>query len=222
MIVRIKRCFGHARPRDSQNNTMAALPAINWCISSELMSWCQKLPPHDVPVKACGTIPNNPPVLSGFLWWGGTLMGLVARATRNAIRANRFAIETFAIETPIFIARQADSQESLEFSDSRESPDTRESCESIRTNHATKLMGGERCLSVSYMTVRCRWALGERHCAVMQMLRSFALPRARQRVSRLFGGTVFVCPVLTGIRPSQIPGSPPPRSPPPPTKESQY
>ena len=38
---------------------------------------------------------------------------LVAWAIRNAIRANRF--ESFAIETPIFIARQADSPESLEF-----------------------------------------------------------------------------------------------------------
>ena len=35
---------------------------------------------------------------------------LVARAIRNAIRANRFAIET-----PLFIARQADSHESFEF-----------------------------------------------------------------------------------------------------------
>ena len=43
----------------------------------------------------------------------------MARAIRNAIRANRFARidsrESFAIETPIFIARQADSHESLEF-----------------------------------------------------------------------------------------------------------
>ena len=53
----------------------------------------------------------------------------MARAIRNAIRANRFARivsgESFAIETPLFvIARQADSHESLEFP--------------IRTNHATK------------------------------------------------------------------------------------
>ena len=46
----------------------------------------------------------------------GKSRDLVARAIRNAIRANRFAIET-----PIFIARQADSRESLEFP--------------IRTNH---------------------------------------------------------------------------------------
>ena len=42
--------------------------------------------------------------------------------------------ESFAIEPPIFIARQlrqADLPESLEFLISRESPDSRESCESI-------------------------------------------------------------------------------------------
>ena len=55
---------------------------------------------------------------------------LVARAIRNAIRANQFARIAFAIETPIFIARQADSEsdshESLEFP--------------IRANHATKAL----------------------------------------------------------------------------------
>ena len=51
---------------------------------------------------------------------------LVARAIRNAIRANRLkdSRESFAVETPIFIARLADSHESLEFP--------------IRANHATK------------------------------------------------------------------------------------
>ena len=39
---------------------------------------------------------------------------LVAQAIRNAIRANRFA-RIIRNETPIFIARQADSHESLEF-----------------------------------------------------------------------------------------------------------
>ena len=39
------------------------------------------------------------------------LLRLVARAIRNAIRANRFAIET-----PIFKARQTDAPESLDFS----------------------------------------------------------------------------------------------------------
>ena len=46
-------------------------------------------------------------------------MHLVARAIHNAIRANRFALEI-----PIFIARQADSHEPLEFT--------------IRASHATK------------------------------------------------------------------------------------
>ena len=31
-------------------------------------------------------------------------------------------------------------------------------------------------LSAFYMTDRCRWPSGERHRAVMQMLRSFGLP----------------------------------------------
>ena len=44
---------------------------------------------------------------SNFL---GNTLALVARAIRNTIRANRFAIEN-----PIFIVRQADSHESLEF-----------------------------------------------------------------------------------------------------------
>ena len=40
-----------------------------------------------------------------------TFLGsLVARAIRNTIRDSR---ESFAIETPIFIARQADSHEPL-------------------------------------------------------------------------------------------------------------
>ena len=64
--------------------------------------------------------------LSRSVFW--TAGSLVARAIRNAIRANRFtridSRESFAIETPILIARQADSPESLEFS--------------IRANHATK------------------------------------------------------------------------------------
>ena len=36
--------------------------------------------------------------------------------------------------------------------------------------------GGERFLSVFYMTFRCRWPPVERHRTVMQMLRSFGLP----------------------------------------------
>ena len=54
-------------------------------------------------------------------------LALVARAIRNAIRANR------SIETPSFITRQADSHESLEFP--------------IRANHATKNMTFSREIS---------------------------------------------------------------------------
>ena len=44
-----------------------------------------------------------------------------------------------------FLVRQADSPQSLEFSDSRESPDSqRDPCESIRANHATKCYSNER------------------------------------------------------------------------------
>ena len=62
--------------------------------------------------------------------------------------SQRESRKTFAMETPIFIARQANSHESLEFpieSDSRESPDSRESCESIRAKHATKWARNKTC-----------------------------------------------------------------------------
>ena len=49
-----------------------------------------------------------------------SFLTLLARAARNAIHVNRFAVEA-----PIFIAHQADSPESLEFP--------------IRANHATKV-----------------------------------------------------------------------------------
>ena len=78
---------------------------------------------HQIPL--CGSCQSVFPNLSGT--------GDSQRASRESIRANRFAIET-----PIFIARQPDSHESLAFPDSRESLDSRESCESIRANHATK------------------------------------------------------------------------------------
>ena len=54
----------------------------------------------------------------------------MARAIRNAIRANQVSRESFAIETPIFIARQADSHESLEFPIRENHP--------IRTNRANR------------------------------------------------------------------------------------
>ena len=83
--------------------------------------------------------------------WGykSTVAGatLVARAIRNAMRSRIDSRESFAIKTLVFIARQADSHESLEFpipGDSREC----ESCESIRANRfATK--GATRCFENS-------------------------------------------------------------------------
>ena len=56
------------------------------------------------------------------------------RDSRKSIRANHSQLKPL-----FFIARQADSPESFEFSDSRESPDSHELCESIRANHATKV-----------------------------------------------------------------------------------
>ena len=52
------------------------------------------------------------------------------RDSRESIRANHSQLTPHS-----FIVRQADSHESLEF------PDSRESCESTRANHATKLRG---------------------------------------------------------------------------------
>ena len=49
--------------------------------------------------------------------------------------SQRDSRQSFALETPMFKAGQADSPESLELP--RESSDSRESCESIRANHAT-------------------------------------------------------------------------------------
>ena len=62
----------------------------------------------------------------------------MARAIRNAIRANRFAriIRTW---NPYFYSASGRFAWITRISDSRESPDSRESCESIRANHATKL-----------------------------------------------------------------------------------
>ena len=62
---------------------------------------------------------------------------LVARAIRNAIRANRFAriIRTW---NPCFYSVSGRFARITRISDSRESPDSHESCESIRANHATK------------------------------------------------------------------------------------
>ena len=62
---------------------------------------------------------------------------LVARAIRNAIRANRFA-RIIRNWNPYFCSSSGRFARITRISDSRESPDLRESCESIRANHATK------------------------------------------------------------------------------------
>ena len=62
---------------------------------------------------------------------------LVARAIRNAIRANRFARIISQLK-PLFLQRVRPIRANHSNSDSRESGDSRESCESIRANHATK------------------------------------------------------------------------------------
>ena len=62
------------------------------------------------------------------------------RAIRNAIRANRFA-RIIRNWNPYFYSASGRFARITRISDSRESPDSRESCESIRANHATKLGG---------------------------------------------------------------------------------
>ena len=93
----------------------------------------------------------------GFFGGGGSA-DFIFMGARIFLRfATRFARidprESLAIETPIFIVRQANSHESLESPNSRESPDSRESCESIRANHATKSQGVAKCRKVSQSIV---------------------------------------------------------------------
>ena len=66
-----------------------------------------------------------------------TCYTLVARAIRNAIRANRFA-RIIRNSNPYFYSASGRFARITRISDSRESPDSRESCESICANHATK------------------------------------------------------------------------------------
>ena len=63
---------------------------------------------------------------------------LVARAIRNVIRANRVA-RIIGNLNPCFYSASGRFARITRISDSRESPDSRESCESIRANHATKM-----------------------------------------------------------------------------------
>ena len=65
---------------------------------------------------------------------------LVARAIRNAIRANRFRV---AIETPNFIARQADSHETLKFP--------------IRANHPIRANRANRFARITPLRCEGKW-----------------------------------------------------------------
>ena len=64
---------------------------------------------------------------------------LVAQAIRNAIRANRFA-RVIRNSNPYFHSASGRFARIARISDSRESPDSRELCESTRPNHATKVV----------------------------------------------------------------------------------
>ena len=70
---------------------------------------------------------------------------LVARAIRNAIRANRFATRIIRNWNPYFYSASGRFARITRISDSRDSPDSRESCESIRANHATKCRKFSQC-----------------------------------------------------------------------------
>ena len=61
----------------------------------------------------------------------------MARASRNGIRANRFA-RIIHNWNPYFYSASGRFARITRISDSRKSPDSRESCESIRANHTTK------------------------------------------------------------------------------------
>ena len=78
--------------------------------------------------------------LAGCLLMLTWCRGLVARAIRNAIHANRFA-RIIRNWNPYFYSASGRFAWITRISDSRESPDSRESCESIRANHATKCRG---------------------------------------------------------------------------------
>ena len=73
----------------------------------------------------------------GLVWSVPNCQFLVARTIRNAIRANQFA-RIIRNWNPYFYSVSGRFARITRISDSRESPDSRESCKSIRANHATK------------------------------------------------------------------------------------
>ena len=76
----------------------------------------------------------------------------MARAIRNAIRANRFA-RIIRNRNPYFYSASGRFAGITRISDSRESPDSRESCESIRANHATKVAIANLCAIVKFLRI---------------------------------------------------------------------
>ena len=74
-----------------------------------------------------------------------TSLTLAARAIRNAIRANRFA-RILRNSNPYFYGASGRFARIIRISDSCTSPDSRESCESICSDHATKSLTVSPCL----------------------------------------------------------------------------
>ena len=80
-------------------------------------------------------------------WGGGGLFlcpNLVAWAIRNTIRANGFA-RIIRNSNPYFYSASGRFARIIRISDSRESPDSRELCESIRADHAARCRPKNRC-----------------------------------------------------------------------------
>ena len=113
---------------------------VVWCMwTKSLLHWCNKgLHWCKTGLHWCKRLLGDP-----FSSWSEhllqPLLTLVARAIRNAIRADRFA-RIIRNRNPYFYSASGRFARITRISDSRESPDSRESCESIRANHATKLL----------------------------------------------------------------------------------
>ena len=110
-------------------------------------------PPDQENLSLCLSLVRDPTILGRAKGGGGYGLPpeycrkrppepLVARAIRNAIRANRFA-RIIRNRNPYFYSASDRFAQMTRISDSRESPDSRESCESIRANHATKPQSNE-------------------------------------------------------------------------------
>ena len=104
--------------------------------------------------------------------------GLVALAIRNAICANRFAIDA-----PMFITRQADSPESVEFP--------------IRANHATKFQGLGVRIGKFHTISRCeKRKVSRKFCPAMGWRRPLSMKCSVWWPSRGFevkSHNIFIC-----------------------------